>query len=380
MDRLASHLRKYGVVTIPVFDARSRAEWETKVWSAMDEFPEYRVQGRTVQRVLGGFGALGNPSSFHHPTIQALRNHVKQTVSIPLFRRYNHRERKLEVLFDRLCVRSSDFGDVTKESWHRDIYDGEKFGLRNLPGDDEIFGGWINLSDRSQRFVGIAKSHKGADAKAAQRMGGGFSQLTEAQIRDQAVLERLARQAGRRIGSVVADDEGHLLVPPGHMIVFFQRLLHSVAGGKQPKEPQLRLFFGHRLTHESTPLFPLEEVLTNNAVPRIPSGQVPPMYSQNHYAFFSKTPRYRDWAHKTFKRQCLFQRTTPKGDAYFTPGSADDRDPNANRQRTMPSLAAMGFAPYQYSTGSRATLTPETVDDYGWGADEDVVDAATDED
>jgi hypothetical protein len=329
--------------------------------------------------VLGGFGALGNPSSFHHPTIQALRNELKRHVSLPLFRRYNHRGRKLEVLFDRICVRSSEFGTPTKESWHRDIYDGEKYGLRTLPDNDEIFGGWINLSNQSQRFVGIAGSHKGADAKQAQRMGGGFSQLTETQIRDQRVPERLANQANKRFGSVRADDQGHLIVPPGHMVIFYQRVLHCVASGKQPKSPQLRLFFGHRLTSESTPLFPLEEVLTNNSVPRIPSGQVPPMYSQNHYAFFSNTPRYRDWGEATFKRQCLFRRTTPKGDVYYTPGSSADRNPNANKERTMPSLAAMGFTPYQYSARSRETLTPEVVDDYGWGGDEDVVDAATDE-
>ena len=371
----AEDLHRHGVVTVPVFEnASARAAWEARVWQAMDAFPEYKRRGRDVQRVLGGFGALGNPSSFHHPTVQALRVQVKRDVSTPLFTRFRRRAGlRLEVLYDRLCVRADAFGKVTEESWHRDIYDGPKYGLRTLPPEDEIFGGWINLSAHTQRFVGLVGSHAGPEAREAQRRGGGFATLTEAQMRAEKVDARLEAQAGRTFGSVRADANGHLLVPPGHMLIFFQRLLHSVAGGKQPQEPQLRLFFGHRLTTETTPLFPLDEVIVNNAVPRIPSGQVPPMYSQNHYAFFSTKERYREWGDITFKRQCLYRRKTPKGVTYFTPGSAENRDVQANRERTMPSLAAMGFAPYPYTPQARAALTPEDIDDYGWGAETDVI-------
>tara|TARA_B110000046_G_C12984327_1_gene394842 strand:- start:4 stop:1245 length:1242 start_codon:yes stop_codon:yes gene_type:complete len=382
MTQHAEDLHRYGAVVVPVFaDDAERATWEERVWQAMDGFPEYKRTGKHVQRVLGGFGALGNPASFHHPTVQALRVKVKREVSTPLFTRFRRRARlRLEVLFDRLCVRAHDFGNVTKEAWHRDIYDGPKYGLRTLPPEDEIFGGWINLSAQPQRFVGLLGSHAGPEAREAQRRGGGFAELSEAQIRAEKVGARLAAQAERTFGSVRADANGHLVVPPGHMLVFFQRLLHSVAGGKQPTEPQLRLFFGHRLTTETTPLFPLDGVLANNAVPRIPSGQVPPMYSTNHYAFFSKDARYRskearyrEWGDLTFQPQCLFRRQTPKGVEYFTPGSADDRDVQANLKRTMPSLAAMGFAPYPYTAQTRAALTPEDIDDYGWDGETDVV-------
>ena len=379
MQARARELEKHGAVVLPVFAGESRAAQEARVFEAMDEFPEYKRPGRKVQRVLGGFGALGNPASFHHPVIQDLRATVKENVSIPLFKAYRRRAGlRLEVLFDRICVRCDQFGSVTKEAWHRDIYDGPKYGLRRLPDRDEIFGGWINLSDEDQRFVGILGSHASDAARDAQRRGGGFAQLAPDQVRAEGVERRLAEQANRTFGLLKADGNGHLLVPPGHMLIFFQRLVHSVAGGKQPKEPQLRLFFGHRLTTEETPLFPLDAVLVNNAVPRIPSGQVPPMYSQNHYAFFSTTPHYRDWGATTFKPECLFRRQTTSGVAYSTPGSKDDHDRAANLQRTMPSLSAMGLDVYPYSARTKRALTPEAIDDFGRDADTDVVDAEDD--
>jgi hypothetical protein len=367
-------LARFGVITVQVLNDKTRKKWEDRIWSAMDEFPEYRRTGRTVQRVLGGFGALGNPSSFHHPTVQTMRRRIKKNMMMPLMRAYAEERgfvnARCEQLFDRIAVRMGDFGSVTSEGWHRDIYDGSKYGLRNLPSDslvdvsgqthaDEIYGGWINLSPHVQRFVGIVESHKGARAMAAQQKGGGFAELTEDEVRDQRVEERLLRQANRKIGTVRTDAKGHIIVPPGHMVLFYQRLLHSVAGGKQPSEPSLRIFNGVRITGEDVPLFDHDEVIDNNAVPRIPSGQRPPMYSNNHYNFFSTTAKYREWGETTFNSEALFARVVKRtGTKYYTPGSKNDRNKAANKGRYMPSLAEMGFNVYPYSDASRQTMYP----------------------
>lgn len=372
--KTASALAKYGVVVVPVFaDDAARQKWEDRMWKALDSMPEYKVKGKTAQRVLGGFGALGNPSSFHHPDIQTLRMKLKKNVSMPLFRALKHRlglnsKTRLEMLFDRVCIRFKDFGAVSAESWHRDIYDGPKFGYRALPKTlddgkdlDEIFGGWLNLSNRPTHFKAIVQSHVGDDAKDAQRKGGGFATLTEAQIRKQRVEERLKRQANLKIGTATTNGDGLIVVPPGHQVIFFQRLLHAVASGPGPVQPQLRLFVGHRLTQESTPLFPLERVINNNAVPPIPSGQMPPMFSQNHYQFFASHDKYQSWAGSTFQPGCLFARKTTSGKTYYTPGSKDDIDKDANKKRYMPSLSSMGFSTYAYSDRSIAALTPEVL-------------------
>ena len=375
MRAAAEDLKRYGATVVPAFSSEEDfSRWKERVWQAMDEFPEYKVHGRNAQRVLGGFGAYANPASFHHPTIQRLRTELKRRVSRPLFLRYVRRpDANVEVLFDRLCVRHATFGTVTAEAWHRDIYDHAKYGVRPLAQRDELFGGWVNLSDEVQRFRGILGSHTEPEAMRAQERGGGFALLTKAEIAQQCVDARLAAQAGGTFGGMRCTADGDVQVPPGHMLVFYQRLLHAVAPSKPPTTPQLRLFFGHRVTLEQTPLFPLDLILLDNRVPRIPSGQIPPMYSQNHYAFFSRTPKYREWGQKTFKTQCLYERTTPSGMPYATPGSRNNLEPSCNLSRSMPSLTRMGFPAYAYTEATRATMTPETLDLYG--PDTDVLEA-----
>ena len=136
LEDRARILDRYGVMCMPILSQAQRQRWAQTIWDAMDDFPEYKVRGRHIQRSLGGFGALGNPSSFHHPVVQRWRNRMKKKILMPLFRQYvlfkgfSMETTKLEKLYDRINVRCEDFGQPTKESWHRDIYDGKKYGLR----------------------------------------------------------------------------------------------------------------------------------------------------------------------------------------------------------------------------------------------------------
>ena len=66
-------------------DLIKKENTEDNIFKMLDEMPEYKIQGREVQRVLGGFGALGNPSSFHHPIVQDLRNDLKKNVFNKIF-------------------------------------------------------------------------------------------------------------------------------------------------------------------------------------------------------------------------------------------------------------------------------------------------------
>jgi len=389
-ESTARVLNKYGAVSVPVFtNDLSRQKWENMVWEALDEMPEYVKHGKTTQRVLGGFGALGNPSSFHHPTMQQLRLNIHKTTVKPLFRalavhKEMSRDTRIETLLDRVCIRCKDFGTVSKEQWHRDVYDGPKFNLRKLPKtlhdgktSDEIFGGWLNLSDQDTFFIALAGSHSSETAMRAQKKGGGFATLSDVEIKNQNVKERLKAQANMKIGTMNTDPRGYFIIPPGHMLIFYQRLLHSVAGGVQKSQPQLRIFMGHRLTEETTPLFQdIDLVLLNNAVPRIPSGQTPPMYSQNHYQFFSTTPHFRTWGEDTFDPQCLYERQTPNKTKYFTPGSKGDKNKYANLNRYMPSLSEMGFPCFKYTEKSQSILSPvrlfraPPLDDMNWSGDD----------
>lgn len=378
-SKAASDLLEYGVAVLPIMDEGSRSDWNNRIFEAMDTFPEYKVKGRTAQRVLGGFGAFGNPSSFHDPTIRAFRRALKRLAVRPMMQAYakqrykSHRDVKLEALFDRICVRCDDFNSPSAESWHRDIYDSQKYRLRalphSLPGDDEgivpqqdlLIGGWTNLDHREQKFVGIPGSHDEIFPG-----GKGFAQFSEADVKRFGFAKRLASQSGKTFGHTIScNKDGEIRVPPAHAIFFLQRLVHAVKAGPQPDTPALRVFHGFRLTTEDASLFDHEGVLANGAVPRIPSGQIPPMYSQNHYAAFALAgePRWREWAARTFYAVCLFERTLKTGKKYFTPGSRDDRNAAANKGRYMPSLSEMGLMSdrFEYSRDEIDAIYPQSL-------------------
>lgn len=328
------------------------------VWAALDSFPEYQLQGKWVQRVLGGFGALGNPSSFHHPQIRTLRAIAKRTLGRHVFGPYCKLRfeagqldvLRLEALFDRLCLRAPHFGAVSRESWHRDLYEGRPLP-RSLPGGvaDEIFGGWINLNNDGvpQSLACILGSHL---PRPSGHQAQGYAPIAPT---EHAALDRQLAAQARTHGTTGAasalrvDVQGHVIVPPGHAVVFLQGVVHMVApsqGDKTRTQPDLRLYIGHRLTTETVPLHRnTTEVIDTGGVPFLPSGQFPPMYSPNHYMRFALSSKYRDWGGTTFVQAALFQRETPRQQVYFVPGSRDNRNPRINQLRGMPSLSEMGL-------------------------------------
>lgn len=353
LDEYANDLLTHGVVVVPLMDETQRANLERRVWAAIDEFPEYKVTGRDVQRVLGGCGLLGNPSSFHHPCIRSMRRFLNRLFVRELMRAYVARlygpefvgAVRLESLFDRLCVRCSAFGKPMADEWHRDVYKHEKDDLRPLPstlpgGDkDVIFGGWWNLDGRDQHFVGLVGSHR--ESYPTQ---GGFDVFSREEIAALGFSERRWEQRSKTIGHSLRTNElGDIVVPPGHMILFPQNLIHAVKSGKQPPTPALRLYHGFRLTCEDRPLFEYE-AQKDGGVPRVPSGQLAVMYARNHYAAFAnaKTTRWRKWGETVFKDVCLYERKVGCF-VYKTPGSISNQDVFVNKNRIMPSLTQMGL-------------------------------------
>jgi hypothetical protein len=365
-------LAQYGVAVVRAFDDVGRRHWNERLFRAMDDFPEYRLRGPTVQRVLGGFGALGNPSSFHHPEVRVFRRMRKKLLLRPVMAAFARQtfgegrcdEVRMESLFDRLCVRCEDFHRPVAEAWHRDIYGAAAYKLRPLPhtlpggAADLLFGGWTNLDHREQRFVGLLSTHR----EAVTRGQSGFAEFSKADVQKFRFNERLLQQADRRFGHTLhTDAKGHVRVPPGHAILFQQELVHSVVSGPQPETPALRVFHGVRLTTETVPLFDVAAAIDNGGVPRIPSGQIPPMFSSNHYQFFASHERYRRWGEQTFRRECLFERRTRTNAVYYTPGSRGDRNRAANAGRYMPSLSEMGLwdERFAYSDAEVRAMHPQ---------------------
>ena len=349
---MASDLNTFGVAVVRVWTEEQRKVLEAEFFDSMDSYPEYIAQGREVQRVLGGFGAFGNPSSFHDPTVRQHRVDLTKQLTESVFRPLaglvfeGEEGARVEALFDRVCVRYDKFLSPSAESWHRDVCSPLP---RTLPGgkDDLILGGWSNLSGTAQSLVALVGAH---DVDTNMR---GFWLFSKEEMKE--LDSQLSGQAGRTYGdTIVCNSRGEILVPPGCAVLFRQTLAHAVKGGRQPSVPSLRVYHGYRITASTTPLIDQSRAMEEGGVPKLPSWQTPPMFSVNHYsAFASDTkPKWRSWGQQVFRFDILTERTTGKGHVYYLP---------TKRDRTMPSLRQMGLweERFQYSEEEKAVMSPQ---------------------
>lgn len=240
-------LKTNGFVVIPCIDPDRLAAVRAEIDATVAGFPEYKPGATDF--VGGGFYAFGNPASFHNPTVRKIRQWAQAAAVPAVWRPYTRRYMegaKLEQCIDRMMVRPPGRAP-SAEAWHRD----EAKGL--APGD-RVFGGWINLDDHNQKFHCVPRTHTGANVG-----GGGFAKIGEDQ------------HASLRADCVAVQ------IPPGHLLVFYEHIVHEVVSTKLQR-PLYRLFTGWRLTHGSQPLHPdtkkgLETALEIQAVMKLKSGQ-----------------------------------------------------------------------------------------------------------
>lgn len=304
-------LQTQGYLVVPCIPAEDLEAHRTELLRTCRAFPEFQDVEDQYQFVCGGFSALGNPASFHAPFVRAMRLRAYE----------KHRElfrdtgRKGHALFDRLMVRPVG-KSPTAESWHRDITPG-------LPEGDTMFGGWINLNSGPQYLSCVPGSHgHNGDAE-------GFARLDKGPRADKVLVE----------------------VPGGHMLIFYQNLVHEVRPQKC-REVQYRLFTPFRLTDRDEPLFAssYEEAIENQGVPLIPSGQRPAMWPVTNWNY----PAQRD-ALEVFSRRVKDVACEPAKRLKNNP----EAPPRRIVHRDMRSLRDLGLPMYPaYTEEDRAILVP----------------------
>lgn len=232
---------------------------------------------------LGGTSFLGAPSVFHNMVSRQIRKtaliNLVPLVFSPYVRKYlgDREQYRLEVVPDRVMVRPKD-DEAAAESWHRDVAPATVDG-------DIVFGGWVNLDlphrtrdgkmdNGSQTFSCVPTTHRFAKNDVT---GMGFSKLSKAE---------LEAHAGK---------ETKVKIPPGHVLIFAENLVHEVVKKKRPDYTTVRQFLGwaltkrkeksilvdidgRRLTREN-----LETLCHDNAVIPLKSGQYPPLYPELYH-------------------------------------------------------------------------------------------------
>ena len=256
---MSLELQRKGYIVIEAFKRSDNTKVRNGFLAALRAMPEFIDPNDMIKNnrpfVMGGFSALGNPSSFHNILVRNIREWCHVIVLQKLFLEALKLDSKLkfEQDIDRMMYRPKG-QSPTKEAWHRDE-------SLNAIENDTIYGGWINLDDTPQYFSCVPGSHKEVGNR-----NGGFAKIDkEDRPKYKARKEKVE-------------------IPAGHIIIFYERIVHEVTGGKA-KHPMCRLFLGWRLTYGSKSLVGdnLNKYLEQMQPVPIKSGQTPPMYAKLHW-------------------------------------------------------------------------------------------------
>jgi len=254
LRRCASELKNYGIVVIDLNLIKKESDFlrKTDWFSEIKKFQlrDFKTDNPQHGFVLGAFGALGNPSSFHNLVMYQLRYILFKKLSRVFG--YMDNKRYLESLFDRVAIRREGTS-ISGESFHRDTCSVQK-------DSDHIYGGWINLDDSgSQYFSCVPGTHTCAGRGGFEKISGDYPNKVKIEIK------------------------------PKQVIIFNQNIIHEINKQKFTRN-SVRLYLGWRHTNESEPLFNsktnpqfnITQILQRQLVPPLPSGDLAVMYSKNH--------------------------------------------------------------------------------------------------
>ncbi len=217
-----------------------------QLWACQEiaAYPEFKSDA--TEFVGGGFQAHGNASSFHNPMVRWLRWYL-HVAATPIYRALANilGYTFLQMIPDRFMLRVQGRA-ATAETFHRDE-------AKGLPENALAFGGWFNFSTHSVYFRCVPGTHRNA-----QGIIKGFVKVKDPK-----------QYKGK--------DE-LIEIPPGHMIIFQENLVHAVNGTKN-KFDQYRLFTSAILSHSPIPFDPnvFTHYIPNQAPFTLKSGQDPQM-------------------------------------------------------------------------------------------------------
>tara|TARA_B100000902_G_scaffold389422_1_gene436542 strand:+ start:2206 stop:3399 length:1194 start_codon:yes stop_codon:yes gene_type:complete len=300
------HLKEHGYVVIPFLEEKAKnGELRAALRHVFAHNPEF-INGRKMMEEGEKFqqgGCAFTHVGQHDPFCRDLRSWAHGTVLTEVFGPMLEEDRKLqfEQCFDRTMIRRPS-QKPGKESFHRD----------ESPGagpTDTVYGGWVNLDPFDQYFSGCPGTHK----EVAQNRG--FAKIGKEEMKKYKDKQQL------------------ITIPPGHIFIFYERMVHEVLPSKK-KEDQHRMFLGWRTTYSNRPLVPNVEPLMSLQAPMpIKSGQQCTQYSTMHWTNWRQ--RLSDWSVKNFKPQFLEERTVKSG--------KEAGKTYTVVQRTMKPLAATGM-------------------------------------
>jgi hypothetical protein len=309
---LIQNLIRTGITSIQIYDTKELPKLQQQFDETLLNFPEYKKNNDENRvYVLGGFAALGNPSSYHNEYVRNMRK-IGRSKVVDIFKPYIEKYHdtnlktgyNLEMLYDRMMFRLKGMSP-SAETLHRDVMKGNIIEI-----NDELFGGWINLDTKPQYFSCIQGSHLNIIQK---EIDSGFSTL-ENQLRKiynkehSKTIEKYKKDLGAVLAKKAIEKFINPLIKsklksigkfttkyeilPGHMVIFPQYILHEVLNTKASYIMR-RLFTGWRLTLSDKSIYDqlnnfdkkyktLDDMMSEQSSAPTPSGQETAVYAKQH--------------------------------------------------------------------------------------------------
>ena len=203
----AGDLSEDGFTVMKLEDCSQINDVVSAYWrSAPELLPE--VRQKEIHGIFCGGGKIPFSSAAHHPSIRSLRRaaHAKAESALRMAHETTHKESCEKVIscVDALVIRESDFRSCQAEQqWHRDS--APEWDSRAL-----LFGGWINLGNEDNYFDCVPGSHI-------------FSSTSTGDT-----LVHVRQKGFVRCDQPSRDSIHRVVIPPGHLLVFCERILHTV--------------------------------------------------------------------------------------------------------------------------------------------------------
>ena len=361
---LAAKLAKEGYCVVEGVYPTLRAELEQS-FMKMPEFKEHPKfneldKNRPNKKYgCGGTSFLGNPSIFHNYTSQEFRTRSAAHL-MPILTRYvpllGNPKLKLARYLDRIQVRP--FNSIpSAEKWHRDAPPESRV-------DEFWLGGFQNCDKTNQKFSAIKGTHNDKNSS------GGFAPIDASEIPKYNRL--LIDQANQED----TDEDGNIIVPPGHLIVFVSTIAHQVYGSvSELPDARVKHFLGFRITTTDrsgvydrdkirggpSREIPIEEVqarMRRNEVMVLPSGQVPPMYPFQYFSTWEQFHIFFDFEQAMLRPGSMRQETIMDPEKPSKP-MAISMNSRKEGSRSMKSLSELGLPLYKYNQTELDAIRPQ---------------------
>ena len=213
-----------GWAVVKLLDDTERTREREALFETIKKSPEFipgLPDGHKFAKT--GFATLGAASSFHNMTVRVLRSRADTHLKPMLLALAKKRgQTYVEMIVDRIMIRQPGQAP-TRETWHRDE------SADALPRD-VMLGGWINLNNFDEFLSAVPSTHLPVNLLR------GFGAVKEPEL------------------SRVKPNATKIKVPPGHILVFFENMIHEVLANPA-RAMQVRLFTGWRLTTTATQYF-----------------------------------------------------------------------------------------------------------------------------